>query len=137
MSEIQEFNRQVIEEFRANSGAVGGQMEGMPLLLLHTVGAKSGKPRVNPLAYLADGDRYVIIASFAGAPNNPPWYHNLLANPQATIEVGAETIDVTANVVAEPRRTELYSKMADAMPVFNDYQDRTERVIPVVMLTRR
>ena len=137
MSEIQEFNRQVIEEFRANSGAVGGQMEGMPLLLLHTVGAKSGKPRVNPLAYLADGDRYVIIASFAGAPNNPPWYHNLLANPQATIEVGAETIDVTANVAAEPRRTELYSKMADAMPVFNDYQDRTERVIPVVMLTRR
>lgn len=137
MSELQDFNNQVIAEFRANAGVVGGQMAGMPLLLLHTTGAKSGQPRVNPLAYLADGDRYVIIASFAGADNHPPWFHNLLANPDVTIEVGAETFDARATVAAEPERTALYAKVAGAMPVFAEYQSKTERVIPVVLLTRR
>ena len=112
-------------------------MAGMPLLLLHTTGAKSGQPRVNPLAYLADGERYVIIASFAGADNHPPWFHNLQANPAVSIEVGADTVDVTATVADEPERTELYAKMADAMPIFDEYQSKTERVIPVVLLTKR
>ena len=137
MSEVQAFNEKVIEEFRANAGLVGGPMAGMPLLLLHTTGAKSGEPRVNPLAYTMDGDRYVIIASFRGAPNSPPWYHNLVAGPDVTIEVGADTVAVTATVAQEPERSELYAKMADAMPVFNEYQSKTERVIPVVLLTRR
>jgi deazaflavin-dependent oxidoreductase (nitroreductase family) len=137
MSDVKSFNEQVIEEFRANGGVVGGPMEGMPLLLLHTVGAKSGQPRVNPLAYLEDGDRLVIIASFAGAPKHPPWYHNLVANPEVTVEVGTEKYEALATVVGEPERTELYGKVAAAMPVFDEYQSRTERVIPVVVLTRR
>ena len=137
MSEVQDFNSKVIEEFRANDGLVGGPMEGMPLLLLHTVGAKSGESRVNPLAYLADGERYVIIASFAGAPHSPPWYHNLVANPEVSVEVGAEQLDMLATVVDEPERSELYARMAGVMPVFNEYQSKTERVIPVVVLTPR
>lgn len=112
-------------------------MEGMPLLLLHTVGAKSGQARVNPLAYLSDGDRFVVIASFAGAPNHPPWYHNLVANPEVVVEVGTEKLEAVATVAEEPERTELYAKMAAAMPVFDEYQARTDRVIPVVVLNRR
>jgi deazaflavin-dependent oxidoreductase (nitroreductase family) len=137
VSEVHDFNKRVIEEFRANGGVVGGPMEGMPLLLLHTVGAKSGQPRVNPLAYLSDGDRLVVIASFAGAPNHPPWYHNLLANPDVVVEVGDEKLEAVATVAHEPERTELYAKMAAAMPIFDEYQARTDRVIPVVLLTRR
>src|SRR5262245_22900479 len=97
--DIQEMNKAVIDEFRANGGNVGGNFKSVPLLLLTTVGAKTGRSRVNPLAYLMDGDRYVIIASYAGAPSNPPWFHNLLANPKVRLEVGAEKFDATAEVL--------------------------------------
>ena len=97
MSTPADFNAKVIEEFHANEGRVGGPFEGMPLLLLHHTGAKSGQARINPLAYQADGGRYVIFASKAGDPSNPDWYHNLKAHPNVKIEVGAETIDVVAS----------------------------------------
>jgi len=134
--DIQELNRQIIDEFRANGGKVGGQFEGAPLLLLTTKGAKSGKTRVNPLAYLADKDRYVIIASYAGAPTNPPWYHNLVANPNVTVEVGRERFAVHAEVLGEPERTTLYRRMAAIMPPFAEYERKTTRKIPVVALRR-
>lgn len=136
MSELQDFNNKVIEEFRANGGAVGGQFEGAPLLLLTTTGARTGATRVNPLAYLTDGDRYIIIASFAGSATNPPWYHNLKANPEVTVEVGTETFAARAEDVGEPQRSELYARMVEIMPVFAEYQRKTDRVIPVVALTR-
>ena len=134
--DMKEFNKSIIEEFRANAGVVGGQFAGAPLLLLTTIGAKTGQTRVNPLAYLADGDRYVIIASFAGAPSNPPWYHNLRANPEVTVEVGSETFSARAQTVAEPERTALYDKMVATMPVFREYQEKTSRTIPVIALER-
>ena len=133
---MQEFNQAIIDEFRANDGAVGGQFAGAPLLLLTSTGAKSGQSRVNPLAYLADGDRHIIFASFAGAPKNPPWYFNLLANPEVTVEVGGDAFTAKASVVGEPERTQLYDKMANAMPTFAEYRDKTTRVIPVVALSR-
>jgi len=135
-SELQSFNDKVIEEFRANDGVVGGPFEGAPLLLLGTTGAKSGKARTNPLAYLDDGDRLVIFASYAGADQHPPWYHNLVANPQVTVEVGSEKYQATASTVDEPDRSALYERMVQAMPTFGEYRDKTNRVIPVVALTR-
>jgi deazaflavin-dependent oxidoreductase (nitroreductase family) len=134
--DIRKLNESVIDEFRANRGKVGGAMAGVPLLLLTTVGAKSGKRRVNPLAYLTDGDRYVIIASFAGSPTNPPWYHNLLANPTVTVEVGAERFDAKARVLDEPDRTRLYREMAARLPTFDEYERKTTRRIPVIALQR-
>jgi len=136
MDELNDWNRRIIEEFRANRGVVGGQFEGKPLLLLHTTGAKSGKPRINPLAYTTDGDRIVIIASMGGAPNNPDWYHNILANPVISVEVGAEQFQVRATVAEEPERTRLYDQMAAALPVFDEYRRKTTRSIPVLVLTR-
>ncbi|HKC51938.1 MAG TPA: nitroreductase family deazaflavin-dependent oxidoreductase [Myxococcota bacterium] len=130
------FNKKVIEEFRANQGKVGGQFAGATLLLLTTKGAKSGLSRTNPLAYLRDGDRYIVIASFAGAPTNPPWYYNLLANPKVRVEAGAESFDARAEVVKEPERSTLYQRMAAAMPVFSEYQRKTKRSIPVIALRR-
>lgn len=135
--DIREMNENVIDEFRKNGGKVGGAMAGAPLLLLTTVGAKSGQARVNPLAYLVDGDRYVIIASYAGSPTNPPWYHNLLAHPRVTVEVGKEKFQADAAVVPEPERTRLYRKMASMMPTFDDYQKKTTRTIPVIALEKR
>jgi deazaflavin-dependent oxidoreductase (nitroreductase family) len=136
MSDLNEWNKRIIAEFRANGGVVGGEFEGKPLLLLHTTGAKSGQPRINPLAYIADGDRLVIIASKGGAPSNPDWYHNILANPIVTLEVGTEQFQARATVAEEPERTRLYEKVAAALPVFNEYQRKTERSIPVLVLTR-
>jgi deazaflavin-dependent oxidoreductase (nitroreductase family) len=133
---VHNFNQSIIEEFRANGGKVGGPFEGGTLLLLTSTGAKSGQPRVSPLAYVADGERYVIIASKAGAPTNPDWYHNLLAHPDATIEVGREQFQVRATVVEEPERSRLYAKMVEKMPGFADYQRKTTRQIPVVVLER-
>ena len=133
---IQDFNKKIIDEFRANHGKVGGQFNGMPLLLLTTKGAKSGVSRTNPLAYLRDGDRYVIIASYAGAPTNPPWYHNLLANPNVRVEVGGQSFDARAEVVKEPERSALYQKVEAAMPVFSEYKRKTQRSIPVIALRR-
>ena len=133
---LQDFNKKIIDEFRANHGKVGGQFNGMPLLLLTTKGAKSGVSRTNPLAYLRDGDRYVIIASYAGAPTNPPWYHNLLANPNVRIEVGGQSFDARAEVVKEPERSALYQKVEAAMPVVSEYKRKTQRSIPVIALRR-
>ena len=134
---MQDFNARIIEEFRANHGRVGGQFEGANLLLLHHAGAKSGAARVNPLAYLADGDRYVIFASKAGAPTNPDWYHNLMAHPQTKVEVGAATIDVTASEAVGAERDRLFDTQTAAMPQFAAYAQRTERTIPVIVLTPR
>ena len=134
--DINELNRKVIEEFRANNGTVTGQFENVPLLLLETTGARSGEQRIKPLAYFADGDRLVVIASFAGADTSPPWFFNLVKNPSVGVEVGSEKFAATATVAEEPERTRLYEKMVAMNPVFADYQAKTERVIPVVILTR-
>jgi deazaflavin-dependent oxidoreductase (nitroreductase family) len=132
-----DFNKSIIEEFRANGGKVGGPFEGGTLLLLTTKGAKSGKPRISPLAYTTDGDRFVIIASKGGAPTNPDWYHNLLAHPTATVEVGTEQFEVKPTVVLEePERSRLYGKMAAKMPGFVEYERKTTRKIPVVLLEK-
>ena len=128
-------NKSIIDEFRANSGKVGGPFEGRTLLLLHTKGAKSKQERINPVAYVRDGERYVVIASKGGAPTNPDWYYNLVANPQITIDVGTETFHVHATVAEEPERTRLYNKMVEMMPGFDDYRKKTAREIPVIVLT--
>ena len=130
------WNQAVIEEFRANDGKVGGRWEGRTLLLLHTIGAKSNEPHVNPVAYVKDGERIVIIASKGGAPTNPDWYYNILANPLVSVEVGAEQFQVKATVAEEPERTRLYNKMIEMMPSFAEYREKTTRTIPVIVLTR-
>ena len=132
---MNDFNAQVIEEFRANDGKVGGNFEGAPLLLLHSTGAKSGEPRLHPVMYQANGDRYVIFASKAGAPDNPAWYHNLVANPQASIEVGTDTLEVTATEATGAERDELFEKQKEIFPTFAEYEAKTSRTIPVVILT--
>ena len=129
-----EYNQKVIEEFRANGGEVTGR--GRTVLLLHTIGAKSYKEHINPVAHTRDGDRYVIIASKGGAPNNPDWYHNIVANPFVNVEVGTEKFQAKATIVEEPERTRLYDQMAAVMPGFAEYQKKTTRVIPVIVLTR-
>ncbi len=135
MSEANERNQKIIAEYRANGGKVGGYFEGKSLLLLHTKGAKSGQERINPVACVQDGDRYVVIASKGGAPTNPDWYYNLLAHPEVSVEVGTQTFKVHAAVAQEPERTRLYNKMAEMMSSFNDYRQKTTRMIPVVVLT--
>lgn len=142
-NEPRDWNKAIIDEFRANAGKVGGPFAGRTLLLLHSVGARSGQERVNPVAYVRDGERYIIIASKGGAPTNPDWYYNLIAHPQVTVEVGAPegaqegTQQFKAQVVqaAEPERTRLYDKMVDMMPGFAEYRRKTTRVIPVMILT--
>ena len=129
-------NKAIIDEFRANAGKVGGPFAGRTLLLLHTRGAKSGLERINPVAYVSDGDRLVIIASKGGAPSNPDWYYNLVAHPLVSVEVGTEKFQVRATVAAEPERTNLYNKMVEMMPGFDEYRRKTKRVIPVFILTR-
>ena len=131
----QDFNAQIIEEFRANQGVVGGPFEGATLLLLHHVGARSGKDRINPLVYNRDGHRYVVFASKAGAPTNPDWYHNLKANPNVTIDVGTDTIDVAASEASGDERERLFSAQVERSPQFGEYQSKTDRVIPVIVLT--
>ena len=135
MSELNERNQKIIDEFRANHGKVGGRFEGRTLLLLHTLGTKSEKERNNPVAYVRDDDRFVVIASKGGAPTNPDWYYNILQNPQVTIEVGSEKHQAQAVVAEEPERTRLYNKMVEVMPGFDEYRRRTTRVIPVILLT--
>lgn len=132
---MNDFNAQVIEEFRANEGKVGGNFEGAPLLLLHTTGAKSGEARLHPVMYLVDGDRYVVFASKAGAPTNPDWYHNLKANPQASIEVGADTVEVIATEATGDERDELFDRQVSLFSTFGDYAVKTSRTIPVMVLT--
>ena len=137
MSQPNNFNEQVINEFRANHGKMGGPFEGAPLLLLHTTGARSGQPRVSPVMYLPDGNRYIVFASKAGADTNPDWYHNLRAHPEARIEVGDQTLDVQASEVQGADRDTLYARQAERYPGFADYERKTTRVIPVVALTER
>ena len=132
-----DFNAQIIDEFRANEGRVGGMFQNMPLLLLHHTGAKSGTVYTNPLAYLRDGDRYVIFASKGGAPENPAWYYNLKAHPDTTIEVGTYTLDVNAGEAASEERDRLFTTQAERSPAFADYQAQAGRVIPVMVLTPR
>jgi deazaflavin-dependent oxidoreductase (nitroreductase family) len=130
-----DFNAQIIEEFHANGGRVGGPFEGATLMLLHHTGARTGQSRTSPLVYQRDGERYVIFASKAGAPTNPDWYHNLKAHPQVKIEVETDTIDVTASEASGEERDRLYNAMAERSPQFAEYQSKTDRVIPVIILT--
>ena len=133
---MSDWNDKIIAEFRANGGKVGGPFEGATLLLLHHVGARSGTERVAPLAYFPDGDRMLIIASKAGAPTNPDWYHNLKANPRVDVELGTETVRVDAHELAPAERAEKWAEITTRAPGFADYQKKTERVIPVFALQR-
>lgn len=135
MSQPDDFNSRIIEEFRENHGRVGGGFEGAPLLLLHTTGARSGQPRINPMMYLEDGDRFLVFASKAGADTDPDWYHNLKAHPDARIEIGDRTLDVTAVEIDGPERDTLFERQAALHPGFAGYQRQTARTIPVIALT--
>jgi deazaflavin-dependent oxidoreductase (nitroreductase family) len=132
---MSDFNQKIIEEFRANEGRVGGYFEGAAMLLLHTKGAKTGLHRTNPLVYLPDGDRYVVIASKGGAPTHPDWYYNLLADPNAEVELANDQkIPVRATVITGPERDELYARQVERRPDFAKYEERTTRKIPVIAL---
>lgn len=133
---MSDWNKKIIEEFRANDGKVGGHFANNTLLLLHTIGAKSGKERVNPLVTFEDGDRLVIVASKGGAPSNPDWYYNIVANPKVTVEYGTEKFQAQATVTSEPERTRLYEEMENRMASFSEYKLKAGRVIPVVTLSR-
>jgi len=135
MSSQEDFNAKVITEFRANEGRVGGMFEGMPVLLLHHTGARTGTERVNPLVYLPDGGRYVVFASKAGAPENPAWYWNLRANPRTRIEVGTEDLAVEAAQAQGEERERLFEEQKRRQPQFAEYERKTDRVIPVMVLT--
>ena len=133
---INAFNKSIIDEFRANDGKVGGQFASAELLLLSTTGAKSGRPRVSPLAYFRIDGKLIIIGSFAGAPVSPAWVHNLRANPQAHVEAGTDAFDVTARELPAAERDALFEKVAAAAPGFAEYQSKTSRVIPLFELNR-
>lgn len=130
------FNRGVVEEFRANAGRVGGPFEGATLVLLHTVGAKSGRPRLSPLAYLEIDGKVLIVGSYAGAPTHPAWVHNLRADPKAHIEIGTDAYDVTARELPDDERDAAYPKIVAVAPVFAEYQAKTSRAIPLFELVR-
>jgi len=136
MADANDFNQKVIEEFRANGGKVGGSFEGRPMMLLTTTGAKSSQQRVSPLVYTNDGDSIVVIASKGGAPTNPDWYHNLVANSVVTVEVGEDQYKANARVASGDERERLYAAQAEIMPFFAVYQRNTTREIPVVVLKR-
>lgn len=137
MSSIGDYNQRIIDEFRANAGKPPSWSGSSPLILLHHRGARTGAERVNPVAYLDDDGRYVIFASKAGAPTNPDWYHNLKAHPDATIEVGSDTVAVTAAEATGEERDRLFAAQAERSPQFAEYQEKTDRVIPVIVLTPR
>jgi deazaflavin-dependent oxidoreductase (nitroreductase family) len=136
MPDMKQFNEGVIKDFRANGGKVGGQMENIPLLLVTMKGAKSGRTITLPLAYSKDGNRFVVIASYAGAPHNPSWYHNLVAHPDVTIELGGEKFPAKASVAQSAERDRLFKQQADQLPIFNEYQQKTTRRIPVIVIER-
>jgi deazaflavin-dependent oxidoreductase (nitroreductase family) len=137
MSDMNDFNQQIIDEFRANHGQVGGGFDGAPMVLVHHKGAKSGVERVTPLVYQAVDDGWAIFGSKGGAPDNPAWFHNLKANPDTVIEVGDDTIDVMARVADTAEREPIWTKQKQVMPGFAEYETKTDRVIPVVILERR
>jgi deazaflavin-dependent oxidoreductase (nitroreductase family) len=130
------WNKTIIDEFHANEGKLGGNFEGAPVLLLHTTGAKSGKERVNPMMYMNKDGRIFVFASKAGADTNPDWFHNLVATPSVTVELGTDTFAATASPLPEDERTKIYTKQAELYPGFAEYQEKTSRVIPVVEIVR-
>jgi deazaflavin-dependent oxidoreductase (nitroreductase family) len=132
-AEYRERNLTVVETFRANNGRMPNQAA---LLLLTTKGARSGQTRLNPLAYTRDGDRFVVIASKGGNPSNPDWYHNVVANPEVTVEVGGDRFQARARVTDGAERQRLFEAQAALMPNFAEYQQRTSRQIPVIVLER-
>lgn len=134
---MNDWNQRIIDEFRANEGRVGGPFEGAPMILIHHIGARSGTERVTPLRYFPQDDgRMVIVASKAGAPSNPDWYHNLKANPEIEVEVGTGTFTVRVAEVEGAARSELWSDIVAENPGFGEYQEKTERTIPVLVLAR-
>src|SRR5260370_15003539 len=137
MTNRNDYNRQVIEEFRANEGKVGGIWEGTPLLLLTTTGAKSGERRITPMGYIPDGDRLIVIASVGGAPTHPDWYHNLVPHPEVTVEVRTETFDAIAVVTEDAERDRRRTKSVERYPILAEHQAKTTRQIPVIALSRR
>jgi deazaflavin-dependent oxidoreductase (nitroreductase family) len=136
MANRNDFNERIIDEFRANGGKVGGPFEGRPLLLLHTTGAKTGRARVNPLAYRRDGENVLVFGTKGGAPTHPDWYRNLRANPRVTVEVGNEQFDARARVAENGERDGLWREAKKEIPVFADYEQKTRRQIPVIVLER-
>ena len=132
-----DYNAEIIDAFRAGQGRVGGVWEGTPLLLLHHTGAKSGRHRVTPLGYLRDGGRYVAIASNGGAPRHPAWYRNVMADPNVTIEVGTDTVEVVASEATGDERERLFRAQAARFPQLAEYERKADRVIPVIVLTPR
>jgi deazaflavin-dependent oxidoreductase (nitroreductase family) len=137
MSEANEWNRKVIDEFRANEGVVGGMFEGMPILLVLTTGAKSGAARINPVAYQRlDDDTVAVFASYGGAPKNPDWFHNLVANPDVTVEIGTDTYAARARVATGEERERIWEAEKALMPQFAEYETKTDRQIPVVVLEK-
>jgi deazaflavin-dependent oxidoreductase (nitroreductase family) len=137
MRRFGDYNAQNIAEFRRNHGKVGGYFEGAPLLLLHTIGRRSGRLHITPVMYLKDGDRLLVFASKGGADKHPDWYFNLKAHPDFQIEVGDETVDVHAEEATGSERDALYNRQAALYPRFGDYQQKTKRIIPVIALTIR
>jgi len=133
---MSDFNAKIVEEFRANAGEVGGPFEGVPVLILHTRGAKTGEDRVHPVVYQPVGDALAVFASKGGAPTNPAWFHNLKANPDVQVEVGTDTIDARARVLEGDERAPIWEKQKQLMPGFADYEQKTSREIPVVLLER-
>jgi deazaflavin-dependent oxidoreductase (nitroreductase family) len=134
--DINDFNQQIIEQFRSNGGKVGPPFEGAPMILVTHTGAKSGQERTTPLVYTKDGDRFVIVASKGGAPTNPAWFHNMKANPRVTVEVGDDRFEAEAEIYeGGPERRRLFDAQAELMPGFSEYEQKTDRVIPVVALT--
>jgi len=136
MSDPNDLNRRIIEEFRANGGKVGGFLKGMPVLLLHTTGAKSGLERTNPLAYQQVGDAVAVFGSKGGAPTNPDWYHNLVAHPKASIEIGTTRYPVIARVATGPERERIWNAQKAKYPTFAEYEAKAGRPIPVVVLEK-
>lgn len=136
MTETNDWNAKIINEFRANAGKVGGPFEGATLLLLHSKGAKTGAERVNPLAYQAVGDDFAIFASKGGADDNPDWLYNVKANPDVTVEVGTDAVDVRARVAEGEERERIWTRQKELMPGFAEYEQKTTRQIPVVVLER-
>jgi deazaflavin-dependent oxidoreductase (nitroreductase family) len=137
MTQPNDFNQKIIEQFRANGGKVGPPFSGAPMVLITTKGAKTGRLSTTPLVPLVDGDRLVIIASRGGAPKHPAWYHNIVANPTVTVEYLTEKFEADARIAEGAERDELYARQAQAFPAFAEYEQKTTRKIPVVVLTRK
>jgi deazaflavin-dependent oxidoreductase (nitroreductase family) len=135
-NEMNDWNAKIIDEFRANAGKVGGPFEGAPMILLHTVGAKSGEERLHPVVYQPVGDAMAVFASKGGAPTNPAWYHNIVAHPRFTVEVGTDRFEVQARVAEGEERDRIWERQKQQNPGFAEYEQKTTRQIPVVILER-